>query len=349
MTNETKNSAAPLLEVRDLRTYFYTRNSVAKAVDGVSFTLERGRTLGIVGESGSGKSVTMMSIVQLVPKPAGRIVGGQILLEGRDLLRLSDSQMRAVRGSSISVVTQDPITSLNPVYTIGNQLEEPLRQHQGIKNRSQLRKKVIEALRQVGIPGPESRIKSYPHQMSGGQRQRVVTAMALECQPSLLIADEPTTALDVTVQMQILRLLKDVQKQLNLGMILVTHDLAVVARVCDDVAVMYAGKIVEKAPIVSIFERPSHPYTQALMRSLTTESDASGKLYTIEGQPPDVRTLGPGCPFAPRCPKVMDICRTEAPPLVRVTTDHTALCWEAAKEQGLPLEPATAAATGGGS
>ncbi|OAI39965.1 dipeptide/oligopeptide/nickel ABC transporter ATP-binding protein [bacterium SCGC AG-212-C10] len=343
MSTTPTGARPPLLEVRDLRTYFYNRNTIARAVDGVSFTLERGRTLGIVGESGSGKSVTMMSLVRLVPKPAGRIVSGEILLEGTDLLKLSDSQMRAVRGSSISVVTQDPMTSLNPVYQIGNQLEEPLRLHQHITNRLDLRKKVIDALRQVGIPAPEMRVKSYPHQMSGGQRQRVVTAMALECHPSLLICDEPTTALDVTVQMQILRLLKDVQRDLNLGMILVTHDLAVVARVCDDVAVMYAGRIVEKAPIVSIFERPSHPYTQALMRSLSTETDAQGKLYSIDGQPPDVRSLGKGCPFAPRCPKVMDICKTEFPPSVRVTPEHTALCWDAAKTAGLPME---AAATG---
>jgi oligopeptide/dipeptide ABC transporter ATP-binding protein len=338
-----ENGHVPLLEVRDLRTYFVTRNGTAKAVDGVSFTLERGQTLGLVGESGSGKSVTLMSVVRLIPKPAGRIVSGQILLEGEDLLKLSDHDMRAVRGARISVVTQDPMTSLNPVYTIGNQLEEPLRQHQHIRDRGVLHERVIDALRQVGIPEPERRLKSYPHQLSGGQRQRIVTAMAIECHPSLLMADEPTTALDVTVQIQILRLLRDIQREMNLGMIVVTHDLAVVARVCDVVAVMYAGRIVEKAPLVEIFEKPSHPYTQALMKAVTSEAAHDGRLFTIEGQPPDVRHLDPGCPFAPRCVKAMDICRQEYPPETQLSEGHSVSCFAAMEENGLPIPQAAGA------
>jgi oligopeptide/dipeptide ABC transporter ATP-binding protein len=335
MSSNGAGTGAPLLDVRGLHTHFITRNGTAKAVDGVSFTLRRGETLGLVGESGSGKSVTLMSIVRLIPKPAGRIVSGEVLLEGTDLLKLDDAAMRAVRGAKISVVTQDPMTSLNPVYTIGNQLEEPLRQHQHLRDRTELRKRVIDGLRQVGIPVPERRLKSYPHQLSGGQRQRVVTAMAIECHPSLLIADEPTTALDVTVQMQILRLLKEVQREMNLGMILVTHDLAVVARVCDTVAVMYAGRIVEKAPLVEMFERPSHPYTQALMKAVTSEAEHDGRLFTIEGQPPDVRKLGAGCPFAPRCIKVKDICTEQYPPEVRLSAGHSVSCFAAMEENGI--------------
>ncbi|MBI2766671.1 MAG: ABC transporter ATP-binding protein [Chloroflexi bacterium] len=335
MSRAPSTQSRHLLEVKDLRTHFFTRNGVAKAVDGVSFSLDRGQTLGLVGESGSGKTVTLMSIVRLIPKPAGRIVSGEVLLEGRDLLKLSDRDMREVRGAEISVVTQDPMTSLNPLYTIGNQMEEPLRYHQHIRSHSELRSHVLDALKKVGIPVPERRMKSYPHQLSGGQRQRIVTAMAIECQPSLLIADEPTTALDVTVQIQILRLLREVQKEMNLGMIVVTHDLAVVARVCDVVAVMYAGRIVEKAPIVEMFEKPSHPYTQALMKAVEGERDATGRLYTIEGQPPDVRRLSPGCPFAPRCPKVMDICRGEYPPVASLSSQHTVSCWAAMKENGI--------------
>lgn len=333
------NDSDALLEVKDLRTYFTTRSGVAKAVDGVNFTVRRGKTLGIVGESGSGKSVTLMSIVRLVAQPAGRIVSGEVLLEGQDLLKLSENEMRGVRGAKISVVTQDPMTSLNPVYTIGNQLEEPLRLHQNITDRKTLRERIIDALRKVGIPSPESRLRSYPHQLSGGQRQRVVTAMALECNPSVLICDEPTTALDVTVQVQILRLLRDVQRETNCGMIIVTHDLAVVARVCDEVAVMYAGRIVEHADLVEIFERPLHPYTQALMRSLHGETDSEGNLYAIKGQPPDVRGLGPGCPFAPRCPKVMDICREEFPGQTETGDGHTVFCWAAQEEVEGKREP----------
>jgi oligopeptide/dipeptide ABC transporter ATP-binding protein len=318
---------APLLEVKNLTTTFRTRNGVSRAVNGVSLTVERGRTLGIVGESGSGKSVTLMSIVRLVAKPAGNIESGEILFNGKDLLKLSEEEMRQIRGAQISVVTQDPMTSLNPVYSIGNQLEEPLRQHQNIRDKATLKEKVVAALRRVGIPAPESRVASYPHQLSGGQRQRVVTAMALECHPALILCDEPTTALDVTIQLQILKLLRELQREYQLGMIMVSHDLAVIARVCDDVAVMYAGRVVEKAPLAELFERPSHPYTKALMRSLNVETDENGRLFSIDGQPPDVRKLGPGCAFAPRCREASDICRREVPPDVAVSASHLSACW----------------------
>jgi oligopeptide transport system ATP-binding protein len=313
--------------VQNLTTTFRSRHGVARAVNNVSFKVGRGRTLGIVGESGSGKSVTLMSIVRLVAKPAGQIEHGAILLDGVDLLTLSDEEMRRVRGAKISVVTQDPMTSLNPVYTIGNQLEEPLRLHQGIKNASELKRRITAALARVGIPAPETRIKNYPHQLSGGQRQRVVTAMALECHPALILCDEPTTALDVTIQLQVLKLLRDLQREFKLGMILVSHDLGAIARVCDDVAVMYAGQIVETAPLAELFERPSHPYTKALMRSLNAETESNGRLYSIDGQPPDIRKLGPGCAFAPRCREARDICQTEQPPDVSVSAEHRARCW----------------------
>jgi oligopeptide/dipeptide ABC transporter ATP-binding protein len=338
MTATNGNQPAPLLEVRDLVTHFITRHGVAKAVDGVSFTLERGQTLGLVGESGSGKSVTLMSIVRLVPKPAGRILDGEILLEGRDLLKLSEREMRDVRGRKISVVTQDPMSSLNPVYTIGNQLCEPLRQHQQIRDRTTLRDKVVSTLQKVGIPSPESRVRNYPHQFSGGQRQRVVTAMAIECQPSVLIADEPTTALDVTIQLQILRLLREVQREMNSGMIIVSHDLAVMARVCDDIAVMYAGRIVEKASLVDIFDHPVHPYTQALIKGTKAEVDESGRLYAIQGQSPDVRHLVPGCAFAPRCPEAMDTCGSAYPPETVLDSGHVVSCWTAVRKR----DPASA-------
>lgn len=330
------NTETPLLEIRNLTTTFRTRSGVARAVNGVSLTVRKGRTLGIVGESGSGKSVTLMSIVRLVAKPAGNIETGEILFDGVDLLKISEDEMRNIRGDQISVVTQDPMTSLNPVYTIGNQLEEPLRQHQNIKNSKTLRERVVSALRRVGIPAPETRVNSYPHQLSGGQRQRVVTAMALECHPKLILCDEPTTALDVTIQLQVLKLLRDLQRELNLGMIMVSHDLAVIARVCDDVAVMYAGRVVEKAPIAELFERPTHPYTKALMRSLNAETDESGKLYSIEGQPPDVRKLGPGCAFAPRCREARDVCLSKRPSETLVSKEHTVSCW-VAEEQSVAL------------
>jgi oligopeptide/dipeptide ABC transporter ATP-binding protein len=332
------NTNAPLLDVRDLRTYFFTNSGVARAVDGVSFSLARGQVLGLVGESGSGKSVTCMSIVRLVAKPAGRIVGGEVLLEGRDLLSLPESEMRKVRGDQVSVITQDPMSSLNPVYTIENQMAEPLRYHQGVRDHATLQTRILSLLKAVGIPSAERRMRDYPHQLSGGQRQRIVTAMALECQPSLLIADEPTTALDVTVQNQVLRLLREVQREFNLGMIMVTHDLSVVARICETVAVMYAGRIVEMAPLVAIFEQPQHPYTRALMRALPRPGQRAERLDTIEGQPPDTRRLEPGCPFAARCPDVMERCRVEYPPERIVADGHRVNCWAVTAPVAQPPE-----------
>ena len=294
------NSVKNVLEVKDLKTYFFTRSGVVKAVDGVSFTVNEGETLGIVGESGSGKSISCLSILRLVPEPAGRIVSGEIFLDGDNLLKKSLSEMRRIRGSKISMILQDPMTSLNPVYTIGNQVIEPIKLHQKLAKQN-AREKATEMLSMVKIPAPEVRMKEYPHQMSGGMRQRIVGAMALSCQPRLLIADEPTTALDVTIQAQFLKLLKSLQKELNISLIVVTHDFGIVAKICDRVVVMYAGKIVENAPIRELFNNPQHPYTQALIESLPKLEVERERLASIEGQPPDLGNLPPGCKFAPRC------------------------------------------------
>jgi oligopeptide/dipeptide ABC transporter ATP-binding protein len=317
----------PLLEVRDLRTYFYTRRGVVKAVDGASFTVNRGETLGIVGESGSGKSVTCLSIVRLLPAPAGRIAGGQVLFEGEDLLSKSESEMRRLRGRHISMILQDPMVSLNPAFTLGNQIGESLYIHLGIRGRG-LRERVIELLRQVRISDPEVRANNYPHQISGGMRQRVAGAIAISCSPSLLIADEPTTALDVTIQAQYLRLLKDIQRQTNVGLIFVTHDLGIVARLCDRVAVMYAGRIVESGTVREIFNTPRHPYTIGLLNCLPRAGAGRSALQTIPGQPPDLSHLPPGCPFAPRCTLADARCAQQVPPLMPVKEDgHVAACW----------------------
>lgn len=316
----------PLLEVRDLRTYFFTRYGVGKAVDGVSFVVNEAETLGIVGESGCGKSVTAMSIVRTIPRPAAKIIGGQVIFEGRDLLQLSDSEMRDVRGKQIGVILQDPMLSLDPLFTIGNQVAEPLQWHMQMSG-SGLDRRVVELLREVKIAAPEIRVGEYPHQASGGMRQRMVGAMAIACTPKLLIADEPTTALDVTIQAQYLDLLTELKTIHRLAMILITHDLGVVARVCDRVAVMYGGRIVETAPVKDIYAAPAHPYTQALIGSVPKMDRRTDELYAIEGQPPDVRNLPPGCTFSPRCPFAMDICRQEFPPEVAVAGGHTVKCW----------------------
>lgn len=315
-----------LLEVKDLRTYFFTKRGVVKAVDGVNFSLKKGETLGLVGESGCGKTITCLSLVRLVPQPAGRIVGGRMIFEGEDLLRKSEKEMRLIRGSKISMILQDPMTSLNPVFTIGEQVAEPIRLHQLLRG-TKVWEKVKEMLRLVRIPSAETRIREYPHQMSGGMRQRIVGAIALSCQPKLLIADEPTTALDVTIQAQFLRLLKEIQQNFELSMILITHDLGVVSRVCDKVAVMYAGKIVETAEIRELFNNPSHPYTIALMSSLPNIDRKREMLQTIEGQPPDLSNLPPGCAFAVRCPNRMEICSGRYPPEVGVGDGHYVSCW----------------------
>jgi oligopeptide/dipeptide ABC transporter ATP-binding protein len=320
----------PVLEVQDLRTYFFTRTGVVKAVDGVSFSLQPGETLGVVGESGSGKSMTALSIMGLVPKPAGKTVGGKVLLDGEDLLQKSASEMQQIRGRKICMILQDPMTSLNPVYTVGNQLIETLRMReerggQGLKDRA------IELLSKVKIASPETRISNYPHQMSGGMRQRVVGAIAISGAPKVLIADEATTSLDATIQYQYLQLLRDLQKDTGLSIIFITHDFGIVAKMCDRVAVMYAGKMVEFAPVRDLFNKPSHPYTEALMRSVPNVDEEVDKLYAIEGQPPALDKLGPGCPFAPRCPYAFERCLNEYPTSVTVGEEHYAHCWKLVK------------------
>ena len=320
--------SSPLLVVEDLQTYFFTRRGVVKAVDGVSFTLHAGETLALVGESGSGKSVTCLSLVRMVPEPAGRIVGGRVVFEGEDLLRKSAAEMRWVRGKQIAMVLQDPMTSLNPALTIGTQVAEVVRLHQGLRGAS-LRERVLEALRRLRIPGAESRLGHYPHQLSGGMRQRVSSAIAMSCTPRLLIADEPTTSLDVTIQAQYLALLKEVQVQSGVAIILVTHDFGIVAANADRVAVMYAGKIVEMGSTAQIFDTPSHPYTEALLRCLPSVELKRQQLVEIGGQPPDLTRLPPGCPFAPRCVKRQPICTVAYPPTVTIETGHVAQCYAA--------------------
>ena len=319
----------PILEVQDLRTYFFTRTGVVKAVDGVSFSLNPGETLGIVGESGSGKSMTALSIMGLVPKPAGRIVGGRVLLNGEDLLKKTSQEMQAIRGQQLGMILQDPMTSLNPLFTVGNQLIETLRQHSGGFGR-QLRERASELLRQVKIASPEVRLRDYPHQMSGGMRQRVVGAIAISGTPKVLIADEATTSLDATIQYQYLQLLKEIQRETDLGIVFITHDFGLVAKMCDQVAVMYAGKIVESSNVRDLFDEPAHPYTEALMRSVPDVDEDVDFLYSIDGQPPALDQLPQGCSFAPRCPYVFDRCLDEAPGPLRSGPNHTAACWRLA-------------------
>ncbi|MCP4752696.1 MAG: ABC transporter ATP-binding protein [Proteobacteria bacterium] len=318
-----------ILQVKNLKTHFFTRRGIVKAVDGVSFSLKKGETLGIVGESGSGKSVTCLSILRLIAAPAGQIVDGRIVLDGTDVLSLSTREMRKVRGSQVSMILQDPMTSLNPVYTVGNQVAEPIRIHQKLDKKA-VWEKAKEMLSLVKIPSPEVRMHEYPHQMSGGMRQRIVGAMTLSCRPKLLIADEPTTALDVTIQSQFINLLKSIQRESDLSMIMVTHDLGIVAKICDRVAVMYAGKIVENAPIRELFNNPKHPYTIALMDSLPKMEQNLKRLPTIQGQPPDLSSLPEGCSFAPRCPKAQEICLKSYPERSEVDDQHSLSCWLAA-------------------
>jgi oligopeptide/dipeptide ABC transporter ATP-binding protein len=306
-----------LLEVKNLRTHFPTRAGLVRAVDGVDFYLDSGELLGLVGESGCGKSITALSIMRLIAPP-GKIVGGEIFFEGRDLLKLSESEMREIRGDDVAMIFQDPMTSLNPVFTVGEQIAEALRLHRKL-SRTQAREATIEAMREVAIPDPARRIDDYPHQLSGGMRQRVMIAMALACNPKLLIADEPTTALDVTIQAQILELLNDLRKQRELAVLLITHDLGVVAEVADRVAVMYTGKIVEESPVEEVFARPKHPYTDGLLRSVPKLTSAQviekQRLETIEGVVPRPTDLPPGCHFAPRCPHRLPRCTVEEIPL----------------------------------
>ncbi len=322
-----------VLRVEDLRTHFFTRSGVVKAVDGVSFSVRRGETLGIVGESGSGKSVTALSILRMVPAPAGKIVSGRILLRDDDLLAKSEKEMVKIRGARISMILQDPMTSLDPLFTIGDQLAEPIRIHQR-NGTTSVEARVEEMLRLVRIPSPEQRDHDAPHQLRGGKRQRIVGAIALACQPELLIADEPTTSLDVTIQLQFLALLKDVQRQMGLAMIVITHDFGIVARICHRVAVMYAGRIVEGADVRTLFTNPRHPYTIALLKSLPRLGAETERLFTIGGQPPDLRHLPQGCSFAPRCTRAMDICSTEYPSQRDVGEHHFVSCYWNEKGEG---------------
>ena len=326
---ESATAGEIVLEVEDLRTYFRTRFGTVKAVDGVSFNLRKGETLGIVGESGCGKSVTMLSMMRLVPIPPGRIVSGKIVLDGEDLLQLSEGEMTKIRGSKIALIIQDPMTSLNPVFSIGNQVAEAIKLHHDLPKRGVL-EQALEVLRKVNIPAAETRMRDYPHQMSGGMRQRVVGAIGISCEPMVLIADEPTTSLDVTIQAQYLKLLKDIQRESDLSLIFITHDFGIVARMCDRVAVMYAGRIVEMGSVRDIFNHPSHPYTEALLASVPKMDEDVDRLYSIEGQPPTLHDLPEGCPFAPRCQYVMDRCRTEYPPQVDQSETHHAACWRLA-------------------
>jgi oligopeptide/dipeptide ABC transporter ATP-binding protein len=318
---------APILDVQNLKTYFYTRTGVVKAVDGVSFSLMPGETLGIVGESGSGKSMTALSIMRLVPQPAGRIVDGKILFNGEDLVQKTQSEMQHIRGRDICMILQDPMTSLNPVFTVGNQLVETIRQSQGDRSTS-LRNRAIELLHRVKIASPENRINSFPHQMSGGMRQRVVGAIAIAGSPKVLIADEATTSLDATIQYQYLTLLKELQEDTGMAIIFITHDFGIVAKMCDRVAVMYAGRVAETADVRDLFNHPSHPYTEALMRSVPNVDEEVEYLYSIEGQPPALDNLPPGCTFAPRCPYVFDRCNEAFPDVVHVGERHIATCWK---------------------
>ena len=314
-----------LLEVKDLRTYFDTEDGVVKAVDGISFRLKRGETLGIVGESGSGKSVTNLSLIRLIPDPPGRIVGGEVVFNGQDILLLSGEEVRKIRGRRIAMIFQDPMTSLNPFLKISRQLMEMTQLHLG-HTKAQAYEHAIKMLETVGIPDARTRVDNYPHEFSGGMRQRVMIAMALSCEPELLIADEPTTALDVTIQAQILELIKKLKHETGTSVILITHDLGVVAGMTDHVIVMYAGKIFEQAKTRELFERTGNPYTKGLLRSVPDPTAEQGQLYQIPGSPPDVAHLKPGCPFAPRCERAEEICRREFPPFVELTADHHSLC-----------------------
>jgi len=323
-----------LLSVEGLKTYCITRAGVVKAVDDVSFSVNCGDALGIVGESGSGKSMTCNSIVRLTPQPAGRIVAGKIMFEGSDILQMTELEMRRIRGKKIAMILQDPLMSLNPVYTIGNQVAESFKLHGERLGRAAVRQNVIRVLTQVNIPSVSQRLKDYPFQFSGGMRQRTVAAMALAGNPSLLIADEPTTSLDVTIQDQFLRLLREMQKQAQMGLILVTHDLGIVAETCNRVAIMYAGKIVEIGGIWEIFESPAHPYTEALLQALPTLGNRSKRLFQITGDPPNLLDLPEGCAFQPRCHQLGKMCREGYPPMVPLGTERQAACWRLVKGEG---------------
>jgi oligopeptide/dipeptide ABC transporter ATP-binding protein len=324
-----------LLDVRALRTHLRTPEGLVRAVDGVSFAVAPGRTLGIVGESGCGKSVTALSILGLVPRPPAELIDGEVWFDGRDLLRLEARALQDLRGDRIAMVFQEPMTSLNPAYTVGEQIAEAILRHDAV-TRAAARTRAVELIGRVGIPAPEQRVDDYPHKLSGGMRQRAMIAMALACRPQLLIADEPTTALDVTIQAQILDLLRDLRRDLGMALILITHDLGVVAELCDEVIVMYGGKIVERAAVDALFATPQHPYTIGLLGSLPSGEAGDARLATIEGAPPNPIALPSGCRFHPRCPFVEPRCREAEPPLSEVAPGQAAACWRAPLERSLP-------------
>ncbi len=332
-------STRPLLELKNLSTHYVSAQGtrVVRAVDEVSLRLNAGETLGIVGESGSGKSTLALTILRILPM-AAQIVSGQMLFEGEDLLLKSDEEMRRVRGKRIAMILQDPMASLNPLFTIGDQVAEPIRVHEGA-SRGSAWSRAKELLKSVRIPSPETRVTQYPHEMSGGMRQRIVGAIGISCEPRLLIADEPTTSLDLTIQAQYLALLRDLQREHGLALIFITHNLGIVAKMCDQLAVMYAGRVVESGPVSQVFNAPTHPYTEALLNSIPRMSDNRHRLTAIEGQPPDLSALPPGCSFAPRCPQVFERCRAQAPPEFKPVSGGTARCWlaHASRDNPAPL------------
>ncbi|MGR4881936.1 ABC transporter ATP-binding protein [Streptomyces sp. LARHCF249] len=315
-----------LLEVRDLHVEFKTRDGVAKAVNGVDYSVDEGETLAVLGESGSGKSVTAQAVMGILDMPPGRIAGGEILFKGQDLLRMKEEDRRKIRGADMAMIFQDALSSLNPVLSVGAQLGEMYEVHRGM-SRKDAKGKAVELMDRVKIPAAKQRVGDYPHQFSGGMRQRIMIAMALALEPSLIIADEPTTALDVTVQAQVMDLLAELQRELNMGLILITHDLGVVADVADKIAVMYAGRIVEAAPVHEIYKAPAHPYTRGLLDSIPRLDQKGQELYAIKGLPPNLLAIPPGCAFNPRCPMAQAVCRAEVPPLARVAEDRTSACF----------------------
>ncbi|MDA8426261.1 MAG: ABC transporter ATP-binding protein [Treponema sp.] len=316
-----------ILQVKDLKTYFHVDEGIVKAVDGVTFDLHKGETLGIVGESGSGKSVTNLSVINMIPDPPGKIAGGQVLYHGKDLLTMPQAEIRKIRGNKVSMIFQDPMTSLNPFLRVSTQMVETIVLHQGLDEKT-AKAKAVEMLKMAGIPAPEKRIDQYPHQFSGGMRQRVMIAMSLSCNPEILIADEPTSALDVTIQAQILDLMKDLSARLGTAVIMITHSLGVVAGMCDTLCVMYAGRIVERGPTDALFAEPKHPYTQGLIKSVPRLDQASSdRLFSIRGQPPNVIDLPDCCPFYPRCDKAMDICKRKYPGATAFGKNRTVNCW----------------------
>ncbi len=336
--------APPLLGIEGLRTHFFTNDGVVRAVDGVSISVRQGETLGLVGESGCGKSITALSVMRLLSRP-GRAVAGRVTFNGRNLLELSDEEMEDVRGNDIAMIFQEPMTSLNPVFRVGDQIGEALQRHLGV-DRDDARERVVELFATVGMPSPERRVREYPHQMSGGMRQRVMIAMALACKPKLLIADEPTTALDVTIQAQILELIKELKRTQNMAVIMITHDLGVIAEVAQNVAVMYAGKVVERAPVDELFAAPRHPYTRGLLGSIPTPEKLGHRLDVIRGTVPHPLNLPRGCTFAPRCPQRMDICDTAFPGLDPVGPSHDVACYlytqrqdEVRSEEPMRIDP----------